>query len=300
VRNKVSGSVMDDKGESQTPYISTDGIDINRFVFAKSINSDRPPPVNATSGTGVGSTLITPVATAVNRISFSFNKEEKTYELRDGADTFSTHWSNCSDNCVYNYDSPALAKAARKIEDVADPRELDRSSQAKGIRLNQIFSLRNDRNSYLVAKLEGIKRKTQLDDTDIELTISYRIFRSLEKRGWMFNPEDYVSEGSRGTVIFDFDRNDGRYRIGSGKEAFESRWSSCSSDCIYLYETNSAILSGSKEQSVNEISPMDFERALKRKTTEERAITVRLREIVAVETPKAVVLIKVVKIKREL
>lgn len=48
-------------------------------------------------------------------------------------------------------------------------------------------------------------------------------------------PERYVSPALSGTVTFDYSNNNGRYVIGAGDMAFETRWSGASSSSIHAY-----------------------------------------------------------------
>jgi hypothetical protein len=50
-----------------------------------------------------------------------------------------------------------------------------------------------------------------------------------------FGPERYVSPALRGTVVFDYSNNNGRYVVGAGDMAFETAWSGGSNTSIHAY-----------------------------------------------------------------
>lgn len=56
-----------------------------------------------------------------------------------------------------------------------------------------------------------------------------------------FAPERYVSPALKGTVAFDYSNNDGRYVVGAGDMAFETRWTSASSSSIHVYKDPASI-----------------------------------------------------------
>ena len=50
-----------------------------------------------------------------------------------------------------------------------------------------------------------------------------------------FGSERYVSPSLRGTVVFDYSNNNGRYVVGAGDMAFETAWSGADNSSIYAY-----------------------------------------------------------------
>lgn len=58
-----------------------------------------------------------------------------------------------------------------------------------------------------------------------------------------FGPERYLSPALRGTVVFDYSNNNGRYVVGAGDMAFETAWSGGSNTSIHAYKDPPSIRS---------------------------------------------------------
>ena len=58
-----------------------------------------------------------------------------------------------------------------------------------------------------------------------------------------FSPERYVSPALTGKIVFDYSNNDGRYVLGAGDMAFETRWSRGGNNSIHAYIGGSGIRS---------------------------------------------------------
>ena len=68
----------------------------------------------------------------------------------------------------------------------------------------------------------------------------------------------YHSPSSRGTVVFRFDNNGGKYIIGNGEYAFETRWSRAGNDSIHVYGKIGFLPELTEIPEKNEIINMDF------------------------------------------
>jgi hypothetical protein len=56
-----------------------------------------------------------------------------------------------------------------------------------------------------------------------------------------FTPERYTSPGLTGEVAFDYSNNDGRYVVGAGDMAFETKWSSGGNSSVHAYNDPASI-----------------------------------------------------------
>ncbi len=82
---------------------------------------------------------------------------------------------------------------------------------------------------------EGVKPRPALGPNPFDDDVKWREPR-LE-----FSSERYVSPTLRGVVTFDYSDNNGEFVLGSGKMAFETKWSSASNDSIHSYVWNENI-----------------------------------------------------------
>ena len=56
-----------------------------------------------------------------------------------------------------------------------------------------------------------------------------------------FSSDRYVSPGLAGEIVFDYSNNDGRYVVGAGDMAFETKWSSANNSSIHVYRVPPSI-----------------------------------------------------------
>lgn len=91
------------------------------------------------------------------------------------------------------------------------------------------------------------------------------------------SPERYISPELSGTVSFDYSNNNGRYVIGTGDMAFETKWSSASNSSIHAYNDPPSVVTVALASGAKSISEIDDASAY---DTSSRTRTPRLGEIV--------------------
>jgi len=92
-----------------------------------------------------------------------------------------------------------------------------------------------------------------------------------------FSSERYVSPALSGNVRFDYSNNNGRYIVGAGDMAFETKWSSGSNNAIHAYTNPPSIRSVALVNNANCISEIEDARQY---DTSSGARTPQLGEIV--------------------
>jgi len=68
-----------------------------------------------------------------------------------------------------------------------------------------------------------------------------------------FSSARYVSPATSGTVTFDFSNNDGKYVVGAGDYAFETKWSRGDNSALHVYNDPASIRTVALALDVNEI-----------------------------------------------
>lgn len=108
----------------------------------------------------------------------------------------------------------------------------------------------NKRNIFVTNDKDFIRKKDDLNNafniqvmssgTFIEYIKSLNDIQSFEHKAHPKRP-DYHSSKLSGIVEFDFTNNDSKFTIGTGDFIFETHWSPCGNDSMYIYKDSTNI-----------------------------------------------------------
>jgi hypothetical protein len=166
-------------------------------------------------------------------VSFKYGINRE-FVIGKGEYEFITDWMSCAPACIYSFSESGggIANSKQTNFDIfTDVTAYDMSSTTRRVLINEVIILKNKNGYYALVQVNKISF------TDSLVSIKYKIIPNKLQSTWKYNPEVYISKAKSGKVSFDFDKNDGNFVIGEGKVTFKTRWSGCSSDCIYLFDT---------------------------------------------------------------
>jgi hypothetical protein len=213
----------------------------------------------------------------------SIGKENNTFKLR---------WSYCNTDCIYLSGNPGIAKGIREVEGILDPTAPDRSSQNRHIHVGQVFVLRNEIDGYLVAKIDKI---SSMGSNQVAVEMSYVVYSPRVNSTWIQRPEQFVREGAGGTVNVDLSLNNGKFTFSNGPNRFQTSWSGCNSDCVYVYWKEAATIQ--TESGLELLTAVDAKNALTNKIGRTDSLAVHLNEIGVLENDKSYFIFRITQIK---
>jgi hypothetical protein len=222
----VGVEVERDTGRTQTPVFGkSDLFKRGDMVFV--VPRLTPPTSAGSPPPGTIAPEATPVfGNTILQGEVSFNYAvNKTLAIGNGEYEIKTSWSERSEDCVwaYNYYNDGVANAkAKNFESILDVTAYDMSSRAKVICANEVAVFKNRSGYYAMVQVLKVSRSQDL------LSIRYKIIPTKLLSTW--RKPDYSSKAKVGEVTFEFNKNNGKFRIGEDDFAFDTEWSRCNSE----------------------------------------------------------------------
>jgi hypothetical protein len=169
------------------------------------------------------------------------------------------------------------------------------SSRARTVHEGGLFVLKNQHGYYAITKLLDVDYENT-NGSIINVSLQYKIIPKKLLATWRADKSVYVSTATEGRISdFDFTNNNGVFSIGEGKYLFNTKWSNCSSTCVYLY--NDLQLQISLATNVTEISQIQDVEGYQKA---QRTIRVPLKGVAILKNKQGrYAIIKIISVKSE-
>jgi hypothetical protein len=210
----VKQRVSTEKNSRQVPYPVTEGYRNDELVLSL---------IAAKPSDAFENTILQ------GEISFNY-AVNPSLALGRGDFEIKISWSDFDDRRIYFYSDFNDGIANTKItslDNIPDATAFDRSSRYRIITLNEVAVVKNKLNYYALVQVLKISQAEHL------LSIRYRILPSKLESTWKNN---HYSKSNSGKITFDLSNNNHTFTIGENDFSFDTHWSRCSSECIFLLD----------------------------------------------------------------